>query len=100
MRYLDGKRLRKAVNAGWHWLNHHREHLNAINVFPVADGDTGSNMSQTLRSAALGANSAKSNSLADVADSIAIYSLAWRSGEFGCHPLPVFQGSGRIYRQS
>ncbi|HBC46080.1 MAG TPA: hypothetical protein DCZ43_03440 [candidate division Zixibacteria bacterium] len=92
LRYLDGKRLQKAVNAGWHWLNQNREGLNAINVFPVADGDTGSNMSQTLRSAALGANSAKSNSLADVADSIAIYSLRGAQGNSGVILSQYFKG--------
>lgn len=92
MRYLDGKRLRKAVNAGWLWLNHHRERLNAINVFPVADGDTGTNMSQTLRSAALGANSTKSNSLADVADAVAIYSLRGAQGNSGVILSQYFRG--------
>jgi DegV family protein with EDD domain len=92
LRYLDGKRLRKAVNAGWLWLNQHRERLNAINVFPVADGDTGTNMSQTLRSAALGANSARSNSLGDVADAIAIYSLRGAQGNSGVILSQYFKG--------
>jgi uncharacterized protein len=70
----------------------HRERLNAINVFPVPDGDTGNNMSQTLRSAALGANSAKSNSLADVADAIAIYSLRGAQGNSGVILSQYFKG--------
>ncbi len=66
--------------------------MDAINVFPVADGDTGTNMSQTLRSAALGANSAKSNSLADVADSIALYSLRGAQGNSGVILSQYFKG--------
>jgi fatty acid kinase len=41
------------------WLEAHAEHLNALNVFPVPDGDTGINMSRTLRAAADAATVAK-----------------------------------------
>jgi len=33
------------------WLDRHAEAINALNVFPVPDGDTGLNLSLTLRSA-------------------------------------------------
>ena len=55
MEYLDGKRLRQAVRAGSNWLAQNRDRLNAINVFPVADGDTGTNMVLTLQAAVVGA---------------------------------------------
>ena len=50
---LDGARLADALRAGIYRLLAHQEHLNKINVFPVADGDTGTNMAMTL-SAVLG----------------------------------------------
>ncbi|WIG60900.1 MAG: DAK2 domain-containing protein [Ktedonobacterales bacterium] len=37
--------------AGHAWLEQHREAINALNVFPVPDGDTGTNMSLTMRAA-------------------------------------------------
>ncbi len=38
MRYPDGKRLKRVVSAGWLWLDHNRERLNAIAVDPsIAD---------------------------------------------------------------
>jgi len=92
LNYLDGKRLRKAINAGWLWLDHHRNWLNAINVFPVADGDTGTNMSLTLRSAAIGANTSRSDSLPDVADAIALYSLREAQGNSGVILSQYFKG--------
>jgi DegV family protein with EDD domain len=98
LNYLDGKRLRRAVNAGWLWLNHHRNRLNAINVFPVADGDTGTNMSLTLRSAAMGAKSAKSDSLPDVADAIALYSLRGAQGNSGVILSQYFKGVAESIR--
>ncbi len=46
---MNGLRLRRALIAATRHLIAHKEHLNAINVFPVADGDTGTNMAGTLR---------------------------------------------------
>lgn len=48
--YIDGFRLYAALWAGAAEMDRARPHLDAINVFPVADGDTGSNMAATLRS--------------------------------------------------
>ncbi len=48
--YLDGFRLYTAFQAGAAEMDRVRAHLDAINVFPVPDGDTGTNMASTLRS--------------------------------------------------
>jgi DegV family protein with EDD domain len=45
---LDGPRFAEALRAGIYRLLANQEHLNKINVFPVADGDTGTNMAMTL----------------------------------------------------
>lgn len=45
---LDGLRLADALRAGIFRLFQHTDHINRINVFPVPDGDTGTNMSMTL----------------------------------------------------
>ncbi|HEX3244132.1 MAG TPA: DAK2 domain-containing protein, partial [Chloroflexota bacterium] len=47
-----GADIRDLLDALAYWLESHAEHLNALNVFPVPDGDTGINMSRTLRAAA------------------------------------------------
>lgn len=47
--YLDGPRLRRAVSAGVTQLLSEEDMLNRINVFPVADGDTGTNLALTAR---------------------------------------------------
>lgn len=47
----DGPLFRKLFVAGARWLAFHRDELNDMNVFPVPDGDTGTNMYLTLRSA-------------------------------------------------
>jgi uncharacterized protein len=45
---LDGLRLNFALQAGIHRLLAQQEHLNKINVFPVPDGDTGTNLALTV----------------------------------------------------
>jgi DAK2 domain fusion protein YloV len=47
----NGRQLSKLIHAGLIWLEKHREEVNALNVFPVPDGDTGTNMLLTMRSA-------------------------------------------------
>ncbi len=47
----DGQELKKIAQAGMAWLDKHHATVNALNVFPVPDGDTGTNMLLTMRSA-------------------------------------------------
>ena len=51
---LDGEALRAALHAGAEALRQQADAINAINVFPVPDGDTGTNMHSTMRAAAAG----------------------------------------------
>src|SRR5579864_1374339 len=48
---LDGQELKKAFLAGYVWLERHKEAINALNVYPVPDGDTGKNMTLTMAAA-------------------------------------------------
>ncbi|HEX6820011.1 MAG TPA: DAK2 domain-containing protein [Ktedonobacterales bacterium] len=48
---FNGQDFKKAVMAGHAWLEQHKDAINALNVFPVPDGDTGTNMSLTMRAA-------------------------------------------------
>jgi DegV family protein with EDD domain len=50
--YVDGPRLARSVLAATDWVAAGREEINRINVFPVPDGDTGTNFSLTLRAVA------------------------------------------------
>jgi uncharacterized protein len=48
---IDGQSLKRLVDAGLTWLRTNQQIVNALNVFPVPDGDTGTNMFLTLTSA-------------------------------------------------
>ena len=47
----NGRQLRKLAKAGLIWLEQNHQYVNSLNVFPVPDGDTGTNMLLTMRSA-------------------------------------------------
>ncbi len=48
---IDGQALKKLVEAGLNWLRVNQQTVNSLNVFPVPDGDTGTNMVLTMQSA-------------------------------------------------
>jgi DAK2 domain fusion protein YloV len=52
IRYVDGPRLTRSFFAAADWVAAGRDEINRINVFPVPDGDTGTNFSLTLRAVA------------------------------------------------
>jgi DAK2 domain fusion protein YloV len=47
----DGQGFKRLVEAALAWLQHHQEVINSLNVYPVPDGDTGTNMVLTMQSA-------------------------------------------------
>src|SRR5437588_3107695 len=63
-----GADLRAAFVAAASWLNANADRINALNVFPVPDGDTGTNMSMTLQAAADG--------LGSLSDSASVHDVA------------------------
>ncbi len=52
--YWDGNSMLQALHAAEHWLRQHVPAINQMNVFPVPDGDTGTNMHLTLSAALYG----------------------------------------------
>jgi DAK2 domain fusion protein YloV len=48
---IDGQELKRLAEAGLTWLKTNQQTVNALNVFPVPDGDTGTNMVLTMQSA-------------------------------------------------
>lgn len=80
---LDGRGYAKFVVAGTYFLKKYRGVLNDLNAFPVPDGDTGTNMFLTARSAALQAGKLRSRSLAEVSAAVAEGSLLGARGNSG-----------------
>ena len=68
---IDGLMLKEMFSSGAALLIQNRESVDALNVFPVPDGDTGSNMSQTISAAIKEMNMKRYTSVADVTDAVA-----------------------------
>ncbi|HSM07736.1 MAG TPA: DegV family protein [Gemmatimonadota bacterium] len=81
--YLDGRRFRRLLIAGVHNVERHRAELDRINVFPVPDGDTGTNLALTLRSIAAAVRRLDSSSLGEVVRSAADASVLGARGNSG-----------------
>ena len=52
MKYIDGNMLKQMIISGANNLFNHYPEVDALNVFPVPDGDTGTNMNLTISSGA------------------------------------------------
>jgi DegV family protein with EDD domain len=88
VRRVDGPWLARLISGGAHWVCAHREELNRINVFPVVDGDTGTNMAATLRAVARSIAGVKEASLGEVSRAAAEGCLMGARGNSGmilCH---------------
>jgi DAK2 domain fusion protein YloV len=80
---FDGQDLKKAMLAGAAWLEEHREAINTLNVFPVPDGDTGSNMSATMQAAIRQIASSEETSAGVIAGKLAHGALLGARGNSG-----------------
>jgi DegV family protein with EDD domain len=92
IRYLDGPRMCRAVVAGFHWVRRMQEELNRINVFPVSDSDTGTNMAATLAGAAAAAEQEPVEEVGPMSRRIAESALLGARGNSGAILAQFFQG--------
>jgi hypothetical protein len=90
--HLSGSRLKNAVIAGAQRLIQMQEQLNNINVFPVADSDTGTNMALTMRSVAEGVLLCKEYSVHSISRAVADSALMGARGNSGAILAQFFQG--------
>lgn len=79
---IDALALKKAFVAGAKNLDNKKEYINELNVFPVPDGDTGTNMTLTIMSAMKEVEAANEN-MADIAKAMATGSLRGARGNSG-----------------
>ena len=80
---INADMLQKAFVAGANNLNNKKEYINELNVFPVPDGDTGSNMSLTIMAAASEVSALPNPTIDNLAKSISSGSLRGARGNSG-----------------
>ena len=92
---IDSITLREMYNSGAALLTQNRESVDALNVFPVPDGDTGTNMSQTISAAVKELNSKNTSSVGDVAAAVARGALKGARGNSGVILSQILRGFAR-----
>jgi DAK2 domain fusion protein YloV len=95
---LDGRAYRRFLAAGTHFLRTYRGVLNDLNVFPVPDGDTGSNMYLTARAALRAAAGTPREPLSGVAAGVAQGSLLGARGNSGVILSSMLRGFAHAVR--
>lgn len=90
--YLNGPRFKRALIAGSKRVIARHDHLNKINVFPVSDSDTGTNISITLSSGLKAVALQRSDELSKVLESFADGTLDSARGNSGTIFAQWFQG--------
>jgi len=90
--YLNGPRLLRAILVGSDSVINKTEYLNKINVFPVADSDTGTNMALTLQSITRALANSSPGSIQDVGNITADSALMGAQGNSGVILAQFFYG--------
>jgi len=102
---INGQSMKRLVEAGMIWLRTNQQTVNALNVFPVPDGDTGTNMVLTMQSAWNEIKDLGHRSISDMAGAVSkgalmgargnsgvILSQLWRGFARGVHGKDVLDG--------
>lgn len=92
--------FRKMVLVGAKMLDNNRAKVDALNVFPVPDGDTGTNMSLTIQSAVKELSTCSNNGFADVCDCVSKGALKGARGNSGVILSQIFRGICSVLRDN
>ncbi len=91
-RYCDGRGLKQLIGAGLAWLERHQAAINALNVYPVPDGDTGTNMLLTMQSAYQEIQESPEEEVSVIAQKVAHGALMGARGNSGVILSQIFRG--------
>ncbi|KJY56790.1 DAK2 domain-containing protein [Lactobacillus sp. IBH004] len=92
LKEIDSKKFRDMVRVATHRLGRNAEFINSLNVFPVPDGDTGTNMNLTIESGAKAVAQNNSDSVGDLTESLAKGMLMGARGNSGVISSQLFRG--------
>ncbi len=88
-----GSQLKNAIISGSNNIAKYKKQINELNIFPVPDGDTGTNMSMTIGAAAEEMKKIEdSSTAAQVAKKAASSMLRGSPGQLRCHLIPAVPG--------
>ena len=94
-RPVDGQTLKELIEAGLTWLRANQQLVNSLNVFPVPDGDTGTNMVLTMQSAFNEIDNSAQRNIGQVAAAISQGALMGARGNSGVILSQIWRGFAR-----
>ncbi|MEW6085613.1 MAG: DAK2 domain-containing protein [Chloroflexota bacterium] len=92
---INGQSMKRLVESGLVWLRVNQQTVNALNVFPVPDGDTGTNMVLTMQSAWNEIKDSGSRKISDMAAAVAKGALMGARGNSGVILSQIWRGFAR-----
>jgi DAK2 domain fusion protein YloV len=92
---IDGQALKKLVEAGLAWLKANQQTVNALNVFPVPDGDTGTNMVLTMQAAYAEIDNLGHRHIGQMAQAVSQGALMGARGNSGVILSQIWRGFAR-----
>lgn len=96
---ISGATFRKMVLNGAKLLDENKAHVNELNVFPVPDGDTGTNMSMTMLSASRELSACSTNNMPDLCNAVAKGALRGARGNSGVILSQILKGMTSVLSQ-
>lgn len=100
MKVIDTIKIREMLAGGATNLEINREYVDSLNVFPVPDGDTGTNMSLTIATAVKEMNSVTSNDMDDVVSAFARGALKGARGNSGVILSQIIKGMTNVLKET
>ena len=91
----DGQTFKQLIQAGLAWLERHQAAINALNVYPVPDGDTGTNMLLTMQAAYAEIKDSPGDNVGAMAQKVAKGALMGARGNSGVILSQIFRGLAR-----
>jgi DAK2 domain fusion protein YloV len=93
---ISGHGLKTLLEAGMIWLKTNQQVVNSLNVFPVPDGDTGTNMLLTMQAAFDEVNLAPTDNIGQIAHAVARGALMGARGNSGVILSQIWRGFARV----
>ena len=95
LKSLGGQELKQLFAASTAWLERHSAYINSLNVFPVPDGDSGTNMLLTMHAALKEVNSSPDHSAAAICAALSHGALLGARGNSGVILSQIIRGFAR-----
>lgn len=96
---INGATLRKMLVGGSQLLEENKNYVDSLNVFPVPDGDTGTNMSMTMKAVVTEISNCPNNNIDELSEAFAKGALKGARGNSGVILSQILKGISSVFKQ-